>query len=355
MRNGLKWQLHFRQPSQGSMLQVESLHLHWSIDGAAAAAAAAAKEGRRRGGSSRQRRQHWKLIVSIQGVKSAVIGASDVVYDDDNARVASVRLDAADLENVAIGGGRRHRKRTTTTTTTVQVKCRGRDCIFLRRWHLGAQLRLIEQEPDLTRRLLRNKRHSSSSGSKRNHKKVSSSASTSSTTTRRPQPQPKEIFQQQLNKKNKGGGGGGGGGVGGGDKSAPSSCSSSKNGGGGKGKRCCPHSLKINLRQLPGFDWILEPAEIDIYMCKGDCHYAQLVGQQQQQQLSTASASASVSSNHALFQGYLHTVDKRRVPKLCCTASKLSSIQIVHYDQDDPSKLTTTRWEGAIVKECACA
>jgi hypothetical protein len=321
------------------MLQVDSLHLHWSIDGATAAK----EEGRRR---RRQQRKNWKLIVRIQGVKSAVIGASDVVYDDD-ARVASVRLDAADLQTVAISGSRRHRKR---TTTTVRVKCRGRDCIFLRRWRLGAQLRLIEQEPDLTRRLLRNKRHSSSSGggSKRNHKKTTPS-STSTTTTRRPQqPQPKEIFQQQLNKKNKG------------DKSsafasAPS-CSSKSGGGGGKGggKRCCPHSLKINLRQLPGFDWILEPAEIDIYMCKGDCHYAQLVGQQQQQQLSTAS-SASVSSNHALFQGYLHTVDKRRVPKLCCTASKLSSIQIVHYDQDDPSKLTTTRWEGAIVKECACA
>ena len=147
-------------------------------------------------------------------------------------------------------------------------------------------------------------------------------------TTRRPQAaQPKEIFHQQLTKDKKSS-----------SSLMPSSCSSK---GAGSGKRCCPHSLKINLRQLPGFDWILEPAEIDIYMCKGDCHYAQLVGQQQQQlqQQSTAKSSpSSVSSNHALFQGYLHTVDKRRVPKLCCTASKLSSVQIVHYDQDDPSK-----------------
>ena len=186
-------------------------------------------------------------------------------------------------------------------------------------------------------------------------KKKQKMTTTTTTTTRRPQPQPKEIFQQQLIKDKKSSSSSSS------SSSMPSSCSSK---GSGNGKRCCPHSLKINLRQLPGFDWILEPAEIDIYMCKGDCHYAQLVGQQQQQQLqqqqqqSTTSGKSSVgavSSNHALFQGYLHTVDKRRVPKLCCTASKLSSVQIVHYDQDDPSKLTTTRWEGAIVKECACA
>ena len=337
MTNGVKWQLQFRQQSTESPMQPESLHLHWSLPGSSSS--------RRR--SSAARRPHWKLHVRIPGVKSVllVIKASDVVYDDEG-RTASVRLDETDLRSLF------NQRRLRKTMTTVQVSCRGRDCSSLRRWRLGAQLRLIEQESDLTKRFLRNKRHSGSAGGGKKNKKMTT---TTTTTTRRPQPQPKEIFQQQLTKDKKSSSSSSS------SSSMPSSCSSK---GSGNGKRCCPHSLKINLRQLPGFDWILEPAEIDIYMCKGDCHYAQLVGQQQQQQLqqqqqqSTTSGKSSVgavSSNHALFQGYLHTVDKRRVPKLCCTASKLSSVQIVHYDQDDPSKLTTTRWEGAIVKECACA
>lgn len=55
-----------------------------------------------------------------------------------------------------------------------------------------------------------------------------------------------------------------------------------------KHKSCCPRSLTINLRNMTEFSWIVEPKEIDIYVCKGQCRYPEL-------------AHNSVS-NHALFQ-----------------------------------------------------
>lgn len=125
-------------------------------------------------------------------------------------------------------------------------------------------------------------------------------------------------------------------------------CSTTTNG--KKSKKCCPHSLVLNFRKVPGFEWILEPSEIDIFMCMGDCHYSKL-----KDDSGDHHAVNNALSNHAVFQAYLHKFNKKRVPKLCCTPSKLDSVQIVHYDPDDPSKLTTTRWTDAIVRECACA
>ena len=209
----------------------------------------------------------------------------------------------------------------------VSVICHGRDCHSLRHWRLSAQLRLTVWSSDDDKDAGRVKRHV---GKKSAIPKKSSSSSSSSnksnvTAKKRFAPQPKDILLGQHHGKKSG---------------KPGDCSQ-------KSKKCCPHSLKINFRQLPGFDWILEPSEIDIFMCKGDCHYAQFTAHGHHQH--------NPATNHALFQGYLHTINKRLVPKLCCTPSKLEAIQVVHYDQDNPAQLTTTKWEGAIVKECACA
>jgi integrin beta 8 len=225
---------------------------------------------------------------------------------------------------------------------TVSVVCHGRDCRSLRHWRLSAQLRLMEvssggQEADSSSGGGggggggRVKRHIGKKNAVKSNKNNNNSNNNSSN-KKRTAPQPKDILLGQYSGPAKKG------------KSGGSDCSSNTK----KSKKCCPHSLKINFRQLPGFDWILEPSEIDIFMCKGDCHYAQFTSQHQH-------AVTNPASNHALFQGYLHTINKRLVPKLCCTPSKLDSVQVVHYDQENPAQLTTTKWEGAIVKECACA
>ena len=205
----------------------------------------------------------------------------------------------------------------------VTVTCQGRGC--QPRSTIRARIRLTASASE-TRRA---KRHAE--GQKRLGKKKTSAVTGHNGTngkSRQHPSHPKDILLGDQHKKTRSGG-----------------CSTT---GGKKSKKCCPHSLVLNFRKVPGFEWILEPSEIDIFMCMGDCHYSQLK-EDGHQPVNNA------LSNHAVFQAYLHKFNKKRVPKLCCTPSKLDSIQIVHYDPDDPSKLTTTRWTDAIVRECACA
>ena len=358
---GVAWKLRFRAPYSGdgtSRLEAESSHpleLHWSSDRSQHTNSIRMKNLFR---SLRS----WKLHVRIESDRSrhvVVIGSDDLLdsLDDRNSgnRASNNNSIKPDLgargqllddwlnelnnlnSNQLIVDG--------DHVLTVSVVCHGRDCHSLRHWRLSAQLRLVEvsssssssgvQEDSSGGRV---KRHIGKKNAVKNNK--NNSNNNNSSNKKRMAPQPKDILLGQYssgptNKK----------GVKGPGKSGGSDCSSSNS---KKSKKCCPHSLKINFRQLPGFDWILEPSEIDIFMCKGDCHYAQFTSQHQH-------AVSNPASNHALFQGYLHTINKRLVPKLCCTPSKLDSVQVVHYDQENPAQLTTTKWEGAIVKECACA
>ena len=315
----IEWNLRFRAPSSanGSRWESDSSHplkFHWSPY---------------RPGSKRNPfRSHrsWSLVVRVDGPQNSdflVIRPEELQSFSDSSSVkpdVGNRLDGW-LNELSLGNGQYDQ------FLPVSVICHGRDCHYLRHWRLSAQLRLTVWSSDDDKDAGRVKRHV---GKKSAIPKKSSSSSSSSnksnvTAKKRFAPQPKDILLGQHHGKKSG---------------KPGDCSQ-------KSKKCCPHSLKINFRQLPGFDWILEPSEIDIFMCKGDCHYAQFTAHGHHQH--------NPATNHALFQGYLHTINKRLVPKLCCTPSKLEAIQVVHYDQDNPAQLTTTKWEGAIVKECACA
>ncbi|KAI9557505.1 hypothetical protein GHT06_017333 [Daphnia sinensis] len=328
---GVAWKLRFRAPrssDDNNRWQPESSHpleLHWSSDRSHSSDSPMVNPLR----SLRS----WSLHVRIEsdghsnGRHTLVIRPEDL---DNSSYNDSIKPDLKDggqlLLDDWLNGLNDH-------VLTVSVACHGRDCHWLRRWRLSAQLRLAVS----SRASNRVKRHVGKKNTN-NIKSGNNSKNNNTSNKKRLAQQPKDILLGQYSAgKNKGVRGSGG-------KSSGSDCSSSSK----KNKKCCPHSLKINFRQLPGFDWILEPSEIDIFMCKGDCHYAQFTSQHQH-------AVTNPASNHALFQGYLHTINKRLVPKLCCTPSKLDSVQVVHYDQDNPDQLTTTKWEGAIVKECACA
>lgn len=256
---------------------------------------------------------HWKLQLVSNGGNSSksalVIHPEDFERETNNDGELSVRLNPSSLSSYL---DRLQQADSSSAVYSLRFRCVGKDCPLLDQWRLSGQIRLVSINPHRTRR---------HAAGKRPHHPARPTKSG---------PQPKDILVGSDKKSS-----------GGGSRAECGKKGQQQGGKGGGGKRCCPHSLKINFRQLPGFDWILEPSEIDIFMCKGDCHYSQV--------------SHNPASNHALFQGYLHTVNKRLVPKLCCTPSKLESVQIVHYDQEDPGKLTTTKWDGAIVKECACA
>ena len=44
-----------------------------------------------------------------------------------------------------------------------------------------------------------------------------------------------------------------------------------------------------------------------------------------------------------------------KIKRPCCNPSKFESIDILHLDEMDPTRLKVTHWKNIIVSECACA
>lgn len=113
-----------------------------------------------------------------------------------------------------------------------------------------------------------------------------------------------------------------------------------------KDNKCCRDDMKVNLRELEGFAFIIEPKEFNAYQCRGKCppRYRPL-------------------NDHSLLQSLMHikhqknAVDRNaraKVKKPCCVPSKLSSLPILHLDENNPTKLKVTSWKSIVVTECAC-
>ena len=111
--------------------------------------------------------------------------------------------------------------------------------------------------------------------------------------------------------------------------------------------KCCRDNMVVNLRELEGFNFILEPTEFNAYMCRGRCP-----------------ARYRPMTDHSLLQSLMHIKNQQddavefgsnKVKRPCCVPSKLSSLPILHLDEKNPSKLKVTTWKSVIVTECACA
>ena len=101
--------------------------------------------------------------------------------------------------------------------------------------------------------------------------------------------------------------------------------------------RCCRQSMPVDLREMKGFEFIMQPDVFDAYFCKGKCHSRDLA-----------------LNDHSLLQYFMHLRDPR-VKKPCCSPRKYESRDILHLDELDSTRLKVTNWKNIIVRECACA
>ncbi|GFR11553.1 hypothetical protein TNCT_278611 [Trichonephila clavata] len=101
-------------------------------------------------------------------------------------------------------------------------------------------------------------------------------------------------------------------------------------------RKCCRRSLKISFKEI-GWNWILQPKEVEIFYCRGRCNGTNDV----------------FSSNHAIFRSILN-IKGRNVTRPCCTPYKLKSLELLHYDNNDPPQLVVSKHKAMIVDECAC-
>jgi len=112
--------------------------------------------------------------------------------------------------------------------------------------------------------------------------------------------------------------------------------------------KCCRDDMIVNLRELDGFNFILEPTEFNAYMCRGKCpaRYRPLNDHSLLQSL------MHIKQQNDLIEGFDEQFSKVKRP--CCVPSKLSSLPILHLDEKNPSKLKVTTWKSIIVTECSC-
>lgn len=106
---------------------------------------------------------------------------------------------------------------------------------------------------------------------------------------------------------------------------------------------CRRKRMKVDLPKIGGFDFIFMPKKFNAAMCSGKCppRYKPL-------------------SDHSLLQSLVglrsgQGHDDRSPPSPCCSPSAYESLDILHLDDQDPTKLKVTNWKNIKVSQCACA
>ena len=108
-------------------------------------------------------------------------------------------------------------------------------------------------------------------------------------------------------------------------------------------QRCCRQKMPVNVKDITGFNFILQPVSFDAHFCQGTCP-----------------ARYNPINEHSLLQSLMHIRTRfkskdQRVPRPCCTPKKLLPLEILHLDDDDNTKLRVTHWKDVIVSECGCS
>lgn len=101
--------------------------------------------------------------------------------------------------------------------------------------------------------------------------------------------------------------------------------------------KCGRHPMEVVFANLPGYGFIVQPKKFDAGICAGRCP-----------------KTWNPASRHSTLQYLLNKMDKR-IPKPCCAPSKMEELQILHPDEDDPTRLKMSVWENTKILECACS
>lgn len=116
--------------------------------------------------------------------------------------------------------------------------------------------------------------------------------------------------------------------------------------GGGSGKRrkdggrdiCQRHPLYVDFTDVGWDDWIVAPPGYDAYYCHGDCPFPV--------------AEHLNSTNHAIVQTLVNSMNPTAVPKACCVPTQLASISMLYLDEDN--KVVLKNYQDMQVLGCGC-
>lgn len=117
-------------------------------------------------------------------------------------------------------------------------------------------------------------------------------------------------------------------------------------GGGGKRRKdgsggrdiCQRHPLYVDFTDVGWDDWIVAPPGYDAYYCHGDCPFPV--------------AEHLNSTNHAIVQTLVNSMNPTAVPKACCVPTQLASISMLYLDEDN--KVVLKNYQDMQVLGCGC-
>ena len=116
----------------------------------------------------------------------------------------------------------------------------------------------------------------------------------------------------------------------------------------GTKRKCCRHNMIVKFAELkfPEMVSIVQPKSYEAGFCQGQCP-----------------PNYNHATNHSRIQSLLHQMDRknakrlnrRAIPKACCTPSKLEPLEILRVNPSDNTKLIVEKWDNMQVIECACS
>ncbi|XP_069685177.1 protein decapentaplegic-like [Periplaneta americana] len=103
-------------------------------------------------------------------------------------------------------------------------------------------------------------------------------------------------------------------------------------------ENCRRHPLYVDFQDVGWNDWIVAPPGYDAYYCHGDCPFPL--------------ADHLNSTNHAIVQTLVNSVNPSAVPKACCVPTSLTSISMLYLDEE--SKVVLKNYQDMSVMGCGC-
>ncbi|KAL3985420.1 Transforming growth factor beta like domain family protein [Acanthocheilonema viteae] len=101
---------------------------------------------------------------------------------------------------------------------------------------------------------------------------------------------------------------------------------------------CRRTQLLVDFNELNWQDWILAPSSYNAYQCQGECP--------------NPLTSHFNTTNHAIVQGLINSVDPSLVPAPCCVPTEMESLAILYIDVE--GKIVIKNYPDMEVLSCGC-
>ncbi|XP_023017517.1 decapentaplegic morphogen [Leptinotarsa decemlineata] len=101
---------------------------------------------------------------------------------------------------------------------------------------------------------------------------------------------------------------------------------------------CSRHEMYVDFTDVGWSDWIVAPPGYNAYKCDGDCNFPL--------------AAHLNTSNHAIVQTLMNSVNPQKVPKACCVPTHLNPVSMLYLNEEN--KVVLKNYKEMVAVGCGC-